>query len=126
MNGPLKIATTLVGLLAGLVVGVYLLGGLVIALRLLFDDYDFNAVVVVLGQLPREPVIATAMLDVIGPAVAFGLLVALFYGARDRPKPRPWGWRRARRRPGEVGAPHLPAARRSGPLRLGRSSRHGH
>ena len=91
MKDPLKIATTLVGLLAGLVVGVYLLGGLVIALRLLFDDYDFNAVVVVLGQLPREPVIATALLDVIGPAVAFGLLVALFYGARDRPKPRPWG-----------------------------------
>jgi hypothetical protein len=91
VKDPLKTATTLVGLLAGLVVGVYLLGGLVIALRLLFDDYDFNAVVVVLGQLPREPVIATALLDVIGPAVAFGLLVALFYGARDRPKPRPWG-----------------------------------
>ena len=91
MKDPLKTATTLVGLLAGLVLSVYLLGGLVIALRLLFDEYDFNAVVVVLGQLPREPVIATALLDVIGPAAAFGLLVALFYGGRDRPRPRPWG-----------------------------------
>ena len=91
MNSPLKTATTVVGLLAGLVASVYLLGGLVIALRLSFDHYDLNSVVVVLGQLPREPVIATALLDVIAPAVAFGLLVALYYGARDRPKPRPWG-----------------------------------
>jgi hypothetical protein len=87
----LKAATTFVGLLAGLVVGVYMLGGLVIALRLLFDSYDFNSVVVVLGQLPREPVIATALLDVLGPAALFGLLAALYYGARDTPKARPWG-----------------------------------
>lgn len=86
MSQALKVATAIVGVLAGIIVGVYVLGGLVIALRLLFDDYDFNAVVTVLGQLPREPVIATALLDVIGPALTVGLLVALFCGALDRPR----------------------------------------
>lgn len=88
MNDLLKTATAVVGLLAGIVTGTYLLGGMVIALRLLFDSYDFNAVVLVLGQLPREPVIATALLDVVAPAATFGLLAAVYYGARNRPRPR--------------------------------------
>jgi hypothetical protein len=88
MSGPLKTATAVVGLLAGVITGLYVLGGLVIALRLLFDHFSFNAVVSILGALPREPVIATAMTDVIGPAVTFGLLAAIYYGARNGPGSR--------------------------------------
>ncbi|HSK49361.1 MAG TPA: hypothetical protein VK889_02580 [Solirubrobacterales bacterium] len=93
MNGdqkPLAVATALVGLLAGVVAGVYMLGGVVIALRLLFDHFALNTVVVILGQLPREPVISTALLNVIGPALTVGLLAALVYGAFDGPRPRAW------------------------------------
>jgi hypothetical protein len=88
MSGPLKTATAVVGLLAGVVTGLYLLGGLVIALRLLFDHFSFNSVVTILGELPREPVVATALTDVIAPALTFGLLVAIYYGARNRPRSR--------------------------------------
>jgi hypothetical protein len=88
MSGPLKTATAVVGLLAGIVTGLYLLGGIVIALRLLFDHFSFNSVVTILGELPREPVIATAITDVIAPAVTFGLLVAIYYGARGGPASR--------------------------------------
>jgi hypothetical protein len=88
LSGALKTATTVVGLLAGIATGIYVLGGLVIALRLLFDHFAFNSVVTILGQLPREPVIATALTDVIGPAVTFGLLAAIYYGLRNRPHSR--------------------------------------
>ena len=88
MERALKTAAAVVGLLAGVVTGVYLLGGLVIGLRLLFDHFSFNAVVTILGALPREPVIATAMTDVIGPAITFGLLAAIYYGARNGPGSR--------------------------------------
>src|SRR6185503_11688200 len=53
-------------------------------------------------QLPREPVIATALLDVIGPAAAFGLLVALVFGGLDRPRPRPWAGDELNEGPGSV------------------------
>lgn len=86
--GPLATATAAVGLLAGIVAAVYVLGGLVIALRMLFDHFALNTVVVILGQLPREPVVTTALLGVIGPAATVGLLAALMYGAFDRPRPR--------------------------------------
>jgi hypothetical protein len=88
VSKALKTATAVVGLLAGIVTGLYVLGGLVIALRLLFDHFSFNSVVTILGELPREPVIATAMTDVIGPAVTFGLLAAIYYGARNGPTSR--------------------------------------
>jgi hypothetical protein len=88
MSGPLKTATAVVGLLAGIVTGLYVLGGLVIALRLLFDHFSFNSVVTILGELPREPVIATAMTDVIAPAITFGVLVAIYYGVRGGPTSR--------------------------------------
>lgn len=90
MSGALKTATTIVGLLAGIVTGVYVLGGLVISLRLLFDHFDFSSVVTILGQLPREPVIATALMDVIAPAATLGLLLAMLYGLRNRPRSREW------------------------------------
>jgi len=91
---PLATATAVVGLLAGLITGLYLLGGLVIALRLLFDHLSFSEVVTTIGQLPRAPVVATALVNVIGPAVAIGLVAALFHGvtggprlSREHPKP---------------------------------------
>jgi hypothetical protein len=87
MSDPLKAATAVVGLLAGIVTGVYLLGGLVIGLRLLFDHFEFSAVASTLGQLPREPVIATALIDVIAPAALIGLALALLYGLLGSPRP---------------------------------------
>lgn len=77
MGNALKIASSVVGLLAGVVAGVYVLGGLVIALRLLFDSFSLNEIVAILGQLPRELVISTAMLDVLLPAATVGLVVGL-------------------------------------------------
>jgi hypothetical protein len=78
--GALGVATTVVGLLAGIVAVIYVLGGLVIALRLLFDHFSPSSVVAIVGQLPRELVVTTAMLDVIAPAAAFGLLVLVIAG----------------------------------------------
>ena len=89
MDGALKTATAVVGLLAGLVAGIYLLGGLVIGLRLLFDHFNFSAVASTLGQLPREPVVATALIDVIAPAVLIGLALSLLYGLIGTPRPHP-------------------------------------
>jgi hypothetical protein len=88
VSGSLKTATSIVGLLAGIVAGVYVIGGVVIALRLLFDDFSFAEVATILGQLPREPVIATALLNVVAPAAAAGLVMAMWYGLRNRPKSR--------------------------------------
>jgi hypothetical protein len=88
MNDTLKTATAAVGLLAGLVTGLYLLGGLVIGLRLLFDHFEFNTVASTLGQLPRAPVVATALIDVIAPAAVIGFVLALFFGLLGRPRPR--------------------------------------
>jgi hypothetical protein len=88
MSGPLKTATVVVGLLAGIVTGLYLLGGIVLALRLLFDHFSFNSVVAILGQLPREPVVATALTDVVGPAATFGLLATMYFLLRSRPRSR--------------------------------------
>jgi hypothetical protein len=76
-NSPLATATAVVGLLAGLVAVVYVVGGLVIALRMLFDHFSLGSTVTIVGQLPRELVVTTAMLDVLLPAFVLGLLVAL-------------------------------------------------
>ncbi len=89
MNEPLKTATAIVGLLAGVVAAVYVLGGLVIALRMLFDAFSLNSAVTIVGQLPRELVISTAMLNVLLPAatvgLAFGLIAALVVGLWGSP-----------------------------------------
>ena len=86
MSTALKIATAVVGLLTGVVTGLYVLGGLVLALRLLFDHFSLAEIVSIIGQLPRELVVTTAMLDVLLPAasvgLAFGLLGALVAGER--------------------------------------------
>jgi hypothetical protein len=93
----LKTATTIVGLLAGVATAVYVLGGLVVALRLISGDFSVNSAAMVVGQLPRELVVTTAMLHVLLPAITAGLvfgmaaaIVARARGidlrpARDRP-----------------------------------------
>lgn len=77
-----------IGLIAGLVAIVYFLGGLVYALRLGFDGFALEAIVGLIGQLPRESVITAGFVEGLGPAVLVGIVAALGYGARDRPKPR--------------------------------------
>jgi hypothetical protein len=76
----LETAATAVGLLAGVVATVYVLGGLVIALRMLFDHFGVNSAVTIIGQLPREVVVTTAMLDVIAPSAVVGLVVLTVAG----------------------------------------------
>jgi len=79
-------ATKAVGLLAGVVAATYVLGGAVIALRMLFEGFTPATVITLLGQLPRQLVISTALLDAIAPAATLGLIAALVYGAADRPQ----------------------------------------
>lgn len=88
MDKALKTATAIVGLLAGLVTGVYLLGGLVVGLRLRFDHFEFNAIASTLGQLPRTSLVSAALIGVVAPAVVIGFVLALAYGMLGRPKPR--------------------------------------
>lgn len=88
-GGSLKTATAVVGLLAGLVGGIYVLGGLVISLRLiLFDHFSLQGAVTAVGQLPRESTIATALLNVLALAALIGLAAAMVYGIARRPRPR--------------------------------------
>lgn len=79
-GGLLGTATKIAGLLAGAVALVYMLGGVVIALRLLMDGFAASSVVTLFAEISRELVISTAMIEVIGPAVTVGLIVALTYG----------------------------------------------
>jgi hypothetical protein len=80
-------ATKVAGLLAGAVAATYLLGGAVIALRLLFEGFSASGVATLLAQMPRELVVSTALIEVIGPAVTVGLVLALIYGLSGHPKP---------------------------------------
>lgn len=70
--------TFLVGL-AGL---VYLLGGLVVGLRLLFAGFAFGSVATIVGQLPRQLVVTTALLEVALPAAVVGLVAMMVAGVR--------------------------------------------
>lgn len=85
---PLKAAVVGVVLLAGGIVAFFALGALVIALRLLFDHFSMQGAVTAVGQLPRETVGSTALLNVVGPVVCFGLLMAMIYALLGRPRPR--------------------------------------
>jgi hypothetical protein len=78
----LKNAGEVVAFLVGLAGFVYLLGGLVIGLRLLLDGFSFGSVTTILGQLPRQLVITTALLDVVLPAAGLGLFVVMLTGIR--------------------------------------------
>jgi hypothetical protein len=88
LKAALKVATAIVGLLAGLVAAVYMLGGIVIAMRLLFHHASVQGVVTAVGQLPRDSVVATALLNVIAPAAGLGLLLAVVYGLIGLPRAR--------------------------------------
>ena len=88
LTSALKVAGGIVGILAGLVAGIYMIGGVVIALRLLFHHAALQGIVTAVGQLPRDSVLATALLNVIAPAVGIGLLLAVLYGAFGQPKSR--------------------------------------
>ena len=85
---PLSSAVEVVGLIAGLVALVYLLGGFVVAIRLGFDGFSAESIVAVVGQLPRETVVTVGLVEALGPAVLTGLLAALSYAAFARPRKR--------------------------------------
>lgn len=87
-NGWLGTAAKVAGLLAGAVAAVYVLGGLIVALRLLFEGFSASSVVTLLGQLPRELVISTALIEALGPAAIVGVTAALVFGAYDGPRDR--------------------------------------
>jgi hypothetical protein len=83
LKGAGEVVVFLVGL-AGL---VYLLGGLVIGLRLLFAGFSFASVATIIGQLPRQLVVTTAMLEVALPAAVIGLVAVMITGVRLLWKP---------------------------------------
>ena len=85
--GPLAVATAVVGMLAGIVAAIYVLGGLVISLRLLVYGFELGSVAAIIGQLPRELVVTTALLDVGLPAAIVGLVgIAVAEVARELKK----------------------------------------
>jgi hypothetical protein len=63
-GGTLGTLTKTLGLLAGLATLVYLTGGLVLALRLAFEDLPWEAVI---SQLPREFLISVGVTTVVMP-----------------------------------------------------------
>ena len=52
----------------------WIVGGVVLALRLLIGGFGLSSVAAIVGQLPRELVVTTALLDVGLPAAVGGLL----------------------------------------------------
>lgn len=70
---PLEVAGQVVGLLASLAVVVYVTGGLVLALRLGFENLPWDAVI---SQLPREFVVAVGVTSVVVPALVSAALYA--------------------------------------------------
>ena len=74
----------LVGALAGLVAAVYVLGGIVIALRLFAARLPALTVV---GGLPRESLVAVGLAQVLGVALVAAALVAGLLFSVDRRRP---------------------------------------
>ncbi len=91
LKGAGEVVVFLVGL-AGL---VYLLGGLVIGLRLLFAGFSFASVATIIGQLPRQLVITTALLEVALPAAVVGLVAVVVTVPRWLWSLLEKGWRNA-------------------------------
>jgi hypothetical protein len=87
-EGPLKTASALIGLLAGVVAAIYVAGGLVLSLRLFFDHFQQDEVVSAVAQLPRETVVTAALLSVFGLAGVVWLVAALISGLFSRPRRR--------------------------------------
>jgi hypothetical protein len=85
---PLKAAGEVVALLAGVVALLYLLGGAVLALRLLFDNFGLDAVVNLIGQLPREFVITAGFVEAVAPSLLVGLVATILFAAWGGPRRR--------------------------------------
>lgn len=82
----LRTAGEAIGLIAGAVAFVYLLGGLVIALRMIFDRFTLEETVGLIGQLPREFVVTAGFVEVVGISALVGLVAGLVLAAFDRPR----------------------------------------
>ncbi|HEX5594243.1 MAG TPA: hypothetical protein VFX35_12965 [Solirubrobacterales bacterium] len=87
-EGPLKTASAVIGLLAGVVTAIYVAGGLVLSLRLFFDHFQQDEVVSAVAQLPRETVVTAALLSVFGLAGLVWLIAALISLLSSRPRRR--------------------------------------
>jgi hypothetical protein len=82
----LKTAGEAVGLVAAAVALVYLIGGLVFALRLLLDGSSVSEVAALIGQMSRELVITTGFVQALGPAIIVGLAAGMVYATAELPK----------------------------------------
>jgi hypothetical protein len=83
--GVLKNAGEAIGLIAGVVGLAYMLGGLVLALRMLLDGYRAEQAVSVIGLLPRESVITLGFVEVVASAALVGVVVAVIAAAVNKP-----------------------------------------
>jgi hypothetical protein len=81
----LRTAGEAIGLIAGAVAFVYLLGGLVIALRMIFDRFTLEETVGLIGQLPREFVVTAGFVEVVGVSALVGLIAGLLLAAFGKP-----------------------------------------
>jgi hypothetical protein len=84
-GGWLRTAGEAIGLIAGAVAFVYVLGGLVIALRMIFDRFTLEETVGLIGQLPREFVVTAGFVEVIGISGLIGLIAGLGLAAFGKP-----------------------------------------
>ena len=66
-------ATEAIGLVVASVSFVYVLGGAALALRLWLAGLPFEAAV---AQVPREYLVTVGLVEVVGPALALGLIAA--------------------------------------------------
>jgi hypothetical protein len=69
------------GLIAGAVAIVYLLGGLVLALRMIFDRFRIEEAVGVIAQLPQVFVVSAGFIDVIAVPALIGLIAGVLIAA---------------------------------------------
>lgn len=86
--GPLSTGTALLGLLAGLVAGLYVLGGLALALRLLFGGFSLGLIVGLLGDLSEPFMVTTGLVSVIAPASVVGIGALAWFAFDDGPRAR--------------------------------------
>ena len=81
----LKNAGEAVGLIAGVVALTYVLGGLVLVLRLVTDGYRAEQAVAVIGELPRERVVSLGFVEVVASAAIVGIVAAVIAAAFNLP-----------------------------------------
>jgi hypothetical protein len=74
--------------LAGVAAGLYVLGGLTLGLRLLFDGFSIESIVGLVGQLPETLVITASLVSVGAPMVLVGIAAAATLALLNKPKKR--------------------------------------